>query len=125
MSFENNEYGSDNKGDKILRLEMEDGRHERIILSRRKSILSPNMKLEICSGDCDQENVPENDSCVFGGKLVGDPHSVVNVRGCDGEDVDVTIMSTKKDFGGTFFRKTKDGKIETMKQPFIAVNDMA
>merc|ERR1719402_924389 len=103
---------------KTAQLDTVDGKSEQLKLTRRQSLLSPDTILEVCSNGCQQKEVPEVNTCIYEGKVVDDPDSTASVVGCDGDDVNFNIVSTKKDFGNTAFRKTKSGQIETMKKPF-------
>jgi len=123
LSFEFKKFqrdGQDYHDDltKTAKLDTVDGNSEQLNLTRRQSLLSPTTKLEVCSNGCEQKEVPDVNTCIYKGKVVDDPDSTVSVVGCDGDDVNFNIVSTKKDFGNTAFRKTKSGQIETMKKPF-------
>merc|ERR1711970_904411 len=121
MTFENTgRRGESKDSSKTVTLDTKDGKSEKIRLVKTQGIMSPNIKLEVCSKDCEQKATPDVTPCIYEGKIIDDPDSVVNVMGCEEDDVDITIVSTKKDFGATTMRKTKEGKIETMKYPFEA-----
>jgi len=122
MTFEyadiDGDYGYNNV--KILLITTMNGKKTKIKLWQKPSILSPNINVEVCSKNCTTEELEDAIfSCASKGKMANDPDSIITVVGCPWDDVDVNIVSTKNDFGGTIFRKTKEGKIETIKHKHL------
>jgi len=110
ITFEKSE--KDRKDSTILKIGTSDGEEENIMLFEAPGIMDPNMKMEVGSNDCQQEDISESNDCIYEGKVDGEPNSVVIVFGCDEDDVDVIIASNKT--GRASYRKTKDGKILTL-----------
>ena len=70
----------------------------------KKSLFSKDLKVNICSDSsmkhCDQAKVPKKlerklQKCNFEGRLTNDPDSVVNLVGCIGDSLDISVMSSR------------------------------
>ena len=83
--------------------------------------------MNLCSDsnieNCDQDKVPKKlekklQKCNFEGKLTNDPDSVVNLVGCIGGSLDISVMSSKANLTQNVYRQHPDGEIEVPKIGF-------